>query len=192
MRKLILASSSIHRKKLLKQLKLKFIVIKPNIDESRKTGEEINDFVKRLSYEKAMKVATNNIDAIVIGSDEIALVDGKVLGKPKTVDNAKKQLKHLSGKKIIFKTGICVICISENKVYKSVVNYSLKMKKLSNNQIENYIKKEDMLNCAGSIRIEGLAIGLVEKTEGKDPTSIIGLPLIRLTTYLEKLGYNVV
>lgn len=192
MKKLILASSSIHRKKLLKQLKLKFIVIKPNIDESRKTGEEINDFVKRLSYEKAMKVATNNIDAIVIGSDEIALVDGKVLGKPKTVDNAKKQLKHLSGKKIIFKTGICVICISENKVYKSVVNYSLKMKKLSNNQIENYIKKEDMLNCAGSIRIEGLAIGLVEKTEGKDPTSIIGLPLIRLTTYLEKLGYNVV
>ena len=192
MRKLILASSSIHRKKLLKQLKLKFIVIKPNIDESRKTGEEINDFVKRLSYEKAMKVATNNIDAIVIGSDEIALVDGKVLGKPKTVDNAKKQLKHLSGKKIIFKTGICIICISENKVYKSVVNYSLKMKKLSNNQIENYIKKEDMLNCAGSIRIEGLAIGLVEKTEGKDPTSIIGLPLIRLTTYLEKLGYNVV
>ena len=192
MKKLILASSSIHRKKLLKQLKLKFIVIKPNIDESRKTGEEINNFVKRLSYEKAMKVATNNIDAIVIGSDEIALVDGKVLGKPKTVDNAKKQLKYLSGKKIIFKTGICVICISENKIYKSVVNYSLKMKKLSNNQIENYIKKEDMLNCAGSIRIEGLAIGLVEKTEGKDPTSIIGLPLIRLTTYLEKLGYNVV
>ena len=192
MKKLILASSSIHRKKLLKQLKLKFIVIKPNIDESRKTGEEINNFVKRLSYEKAMKVATNNIDAIVIGSDEIALVDGKVLGKPKTVDNAKKQLKYLSGKKIIFKTGICVICISENKIYKSVVNYSLKMKKLSNNQIENYIKKEDMLNCAGSIRFEGLAIGLVEKTEGKDPTSIIGLPLIRLTTYLEKLGYNVV
>jgi septum formation protein len=192
MKKLILASSSIHRKKLLKQLKLKFIVIKPNIDESRKTGEEINNFVKRLSYEKAMKVATNNIDAIVIGSDEIALVDGKVLGKPKTVDNAKKQLKYLSGKKIIFKTGICVICISENKIYKSVVNYSLKMKKLSNNQIENYIKKEDMLNCAGSIRIEGLAIGLVEKTEGKDPTSIIGLPLIRLTTYLEKLGYDVI
>ena len=192
MKKLILASSSIHRKKLLKQLKLKFIVIKPNIDESRKTGEEINNFVKRLSYEKAMKVATNNIDAFVIGSDEIALVEGKVLGKPKTVDNAKKQLKYLSGKKIIFKTGICVICISENKIYKSVVNYSLKMKKLSNNQIENYIKKEDMLNCAGSIRIEGLAIGLVEKTEGKDPTSIIGLPLIRLTTYLEKLGYDVI
>ena len=192
MKKLILASSSIHRKKLLRQLKLKFTVIKPNIDESRKKGEEINNFIKRLSYEKAIKVAANNTDAIVIGSDEVALINGKVLGKPKNVSNAKKQLKYLSGKKIIFKTGICVICISENKVYKSIVNYSLKMKKLSTSQIENYIKKEDMLNCAGSIRIEGLAIGLVEKAEGQDPTSIIGLPLIRLTTYLENLGYNVI
>ena len=192
MKKLILASSSIHRKKLLRQLKLKFTVIKPNIDESRKKGEEINNFIKRLSYEKAIKVAANNTDAIVIGSDEVALINGKVLGKPKNVSNAKKQLKYLSGKKIIFKTGICVICISENKVYKSIVNYSLKMKKLSTSQIENYINKEDMLNCAGSIRIEGLAIGLVEKAEGQDPTSIIGLPLIRLTTYLEKLGYNVI
>ena len=139
-----------------------------------------------------MKVAVNNEDAIVIGSDEVALIDGKVLGKPKTINNAKKQLRHIYGKKIMFKTGICVICISENKVYKSVVNYSLKMKKLSNSQIENYINKEDMLNCAGSIRIEGLAIGLVEKAEGQDPTSIIGLPLIRLTTYLERLGYNVI
>jgi len=192
MKKLILASSSIHRKKLLRQLKLKFTIIKPNIDESRNKGEEINKFIKRLSYEKAMKVAVNNEDAIVIGSDEVALIDGKVLGKPKTINNAKKQLRHISGKKIMFKTGICVICISENKVYKSVVNYSLKMKKLSNSQIENYINKEDMLNCAGSIRIEGLAIGLVEKAEGQDPTSIIGLPLIRLTTYLERLGYNVI
>ena len=192
MKKLILASSSIHRKKLLSQLKLKFTTIKPNIDESRNKGEEINKFIKRLSYEKAMKVAVNNEDAIVIGSDEVALIDGKVLCKPKTINNSKKQLRHISGKKIMFKTGICVICISENKVYKSVVNYSLKMKKLSNSQIENYINKEDMLNCAGSIRIEGLAIGLVEKAEGQDPTSIIGLPLIRLTTYLERLGYNVI
>ena len=88
MKKLILASSSIHRKKLLRQLKLKFTVIKPNIDESRKKGEEINKFVKRLSYEKAMKVAAKNVNAIVIGSDEVALINEKVLGKPKTVNNA--------------------------------------------------------------------------------------------------------
>ena len=81
--------------------------------------------------------------------------------------------------------------LSENKSYLSIVNYSIKMKKLNDVQIDNYIRKEDMLNCAGSIRIEGLAIGLVEKTEGKDPTSIIGLPLIKLTSYLEKLNYKI-
>ncbi len=191
MKKLILASSSIHRKKLLKQLKLKFSVKKPNIDESRKKGESINNFVKRLSYEKAMKVALDNKDAIVIGSDEVAIVGTKILGKPLTASNAKKQLKLISGKKIIFKTGLCVMSLSENKSYLSIVNYSIKMKKLNDVQIDNYIRKEDMLNCAGSIRIEGLAIGLVEKTEGKDPTSIIGLPLIKLTSYLEKLNYKI-
>ena len=191
MKKLILASSSIHRKKLLKQLKLKFSVKKPNIDESRKKGESINNFVKRLSYEKAMKVALDNKDAIVIGSDEVAIVGTKILGKPLTASNAKKQLKLISGKKIIFKTGLCVMSLSENKSYLSIVNYSIKMKKLNDIQIDNYIRKEDMLNCAGSIRIEGLAIGLVEKTEGKDPTSIIGLPLIKLTSYLEKLNYKI-
>ena len=191
MKKLILASSSIHRKKLLKQLKLKFSVKKPNIDESRKKGESINNFVKRLSYEKAMKVALDNKDAIVIGSDEVAIVGTKILGKPLTTSNAKKQLKLISGKKIIFKTGLCVMSLSENKSYLSIVNYSIKMKKLNDVQIDNYIRKEDMLNCAGSIRIEGLAIGLVEKTEGKDPTSIIGLPLIKLTSYLEKLNYKI-
>ena len=191
MKKLILASSSIHRKKLLKQLKLKFSVKKPNIDESRKKGESINNFVKRLSYEKAMKVALDNKDAIVIGSDEVAIVGTKILGKPLTASNAKKQLKLISGKKIIFKTGLCVMSLSENKSYLSIVNYSIKMKKLNDVQIDNYIRKEDMLNCAGSIRIEGMAIGLVEKTEGKDPTSIIGLPLIKLTSYLEKLNYKI-
>ncbi len=191
MKKLILASSSIHRKKLLKQLKLKFSVKKPNIDESRKKGESINNFVKRLSYEKAMKVALDNKDSIVIGSDEVAIVGTKILGKPLTASNAKKQLKLISGKKIIFKTGLCVMSLSENKSYLSIVNYSIKMKKLNDVQIDNYIRKEDMLNCAGSIRIEGLAIGLVEKTEGKDPTSIIGLPLIKLTSYLEKLNYKI-
>ena len=191
MKKLILASSSVHRKKLLKQLKLKFTISIPNIDESRKKGETINSFVRRLSYEKAKKVALDNKDAIVIGSDEVALVGTKILGKPLTVSNARKQLKFISGKKIIFKTGICVMSISDNKTYLSIVNYAIKMKKLNNTQIDNYIKKEDMLNCAGSIRIEGLAIGLVEKTEGNDPTSIIGLPLIKLTSYLEKLSYKV-
>tara|TARA_Y100000748_G_scaffold120447_1_gene101120 strand:+ start:264 stop:842 length:579 start_codon:yes stop_codon:yes gene_type:complete len=192
MRKLILASSSIHRKKLLNQLKLRFTVVSPNIDETRKKNEPISRFVKRLSKEKAMKVACKNENSIVIGSDEVAVVNNKILGKPITVNNAKKQLRLISGKKVIFKTGICVACLSEKKLYSSVVSYSIIMKKLSDSQIANYIKKEDMLNCAGSIRIEGLAIGLIEKTSGSDPTSIIGLPLIKLSYYLEKIGYKII
>ena len=145
MRNLILASSSVHRKKLLKQLKLRFMVISPNIDETRKKNEPINQFVKRLSREKAMKVAYKNKNSIVIGSDEVAVVNNKILGKPLTIANAKKQLKLISGKKVIFKTGICVVCLHEKKIYSSVVNYSINMKTLTNSQIINYIKKEDIL-----------------------------------------------
>jgi len=191
MKKLILASSSIHRRKLLKQLKLPFTVVKPNIDESRKKNEPINQFVKRLSKEKAMKIALDYKDSIVIGSDEVAVCNNKVLGKPLTIKNAKKQLKLISGQNVVFKTGICVVSIDDRKIFSSVVNYNITMRTLDDRQIENYIKKEDMLKCAGSIRIEGLAIGLIEKTSGSDPTSIIGLPLIKLSNYLEKMGYKV-
>ena len=107
-----------------------------------------------------------------------------------TKKNARKQLNLISGKKVIFKTGICVIDTNTMKKLSSVVNYSIKMRKISKNTINNYIDKEDMLNCAASIRIEGLAISLIEKATGEDPTSVIGLPLITLITYLEKLGYK--
>ena len=190
MRKIILASSSIHRKKLLQQIKLNFTAISPDIDESRNKNEPINKFVKRLSIEKAMKIAMLKKNSIVIGSDEIAVVDNKILGKPLTKKNARKQLNLISGKKVIFKTGICVIDTNTMKKLSSVVNYSIKMRKISKNTINNYIDKEDMLNCAASIRIEGLAISLIEKATGEDPTSVIGLPLIRLITYLKKLGYK--
>ena len=190
MRKIILASSSIHRKKLLKQIKLNFTAISPDIDESRNKNEPVNKFVKRLSIEKAMKIAMLKKNSIVIGSDEIAVVDNKILGKPLTKKNARKQLNLISGKKVIFKTGICVIDTNTMKKLSSVVNYSIKMRKISKNTINNYIDKEDMLNCAASIRIEGLAISLIEKATGEDPTSVIGLPLIRLITYLKKLGYK--
>ena len=190
MRKIILASSSIHRKKLLQQIKLNFTAISPDIDESRNKNEPVNKFVKRLSIEKAMKIAMLKTNSIVIGSDEIAVVDNKILGKPLTKKNARKQLNLISGKKVIFKTGICVIDTNTMKKLSSVVNYSIKMRKISKNTINNYIDKEDMLNCAASIRIEGLAISLIEKATGEDPTSVIGLPLIRLITYLGKLGYK--
>ena len=191
MKKIILASSSKHRKKLLNQLKIKFSTISPDIDESRKRNESVDEYVKRLSIEKARKVADENKNAIVIGSDEVAVVDKKILGKPLKKVNAVKQLKMISNKSVIFKTGLCVIDTQTNKQYSSVTNYKIKVKKLANNEILSYIGKEDILNCAGSIKLEGLAIAIVEKAYGNDPTSVIGLPLIKLRIYLSKMGIDI-
>ena len=191
MKKIILASSSKHRKKLLNQLKIKFSTISPDIDESRKRNESVDEYVKRLSIEKARKVADENKNAIVIGSDEVAVVDKKILGKPLKKVSAVKQLKMISNKSVIFKTGLCVIDTQTNKQYSSVTNYKIKVKKLTNNEILSYIGKEDILNCAGSIKLEGLAIAIVEKAYGNDPTSVIGLPLIKLRVYLSKMGVDI-
>ena len=191
MRKIILASSSKHRKKLLNQLKIKFTTKSPDIDESRRKNENVDEFVRRLSYEKALKVAKNERDSIVIGSDEIAVLGNKVYGKPLTKSVAIQQLQAISNKNIIFKTGLCVIDTSAHKKYLSLTNYNVKMRKLSIDEIHAYINKEDILNCAASIKIEGLAISLIEKTSGVDPTSIIGLPLIKLRNYLNRLGVNI-
>ena len=191
MRKIILASSSKHRKKLLNQLKIKFTTKSPDIDESRRKNENVDEFVRRLSYEKALKIAKNERDSIVIGSDEIAVLGNKVYGKPLTKSVAIQQLQAISNKNIIFKTGLCVIDTSAHKKYLSLTNYNVKMRKLSIDEIHAYINKEDILNCAASIKIEGLAISLIEKTSGSDPTSIIGLPLIKLRNYLDRLGVNI-
>ena len=191
MKNIILASSSVHRKKLLKQLKIKFKAISPNINESRKKNEPINSFVKRLSIEKAKKIANGQKNTLIIGSDEIAVVNNLILGKPNNYANARKQLKYISNKIVTFKTGLCVIDTESNKRLVTIINYTVHMKKLSTSQIENYIKREKMLNCAASIRIEGLAISLVKKMNGADPSSIIGLPLIKLTEYLKRFGYDV-
>ena len=191
MRKIILASSSKHRKKLMRQLKISFSCVSPDIDESRKKSEPVSSFVKRLSIEKAEKIAYLNKRAIVIGSDEVAVVKNKILGKPITRENAQKQLRLISDNEVNFKTGLCVIDMLSKRKFSCVVNYKIVLKKLTDDIIDSYINKEDILNCAGSIKLEGLAISLVLKTQGSDPTSVIGLPLIKLTEYLNKLGIRV-
>ena len=191
MRRIILASSSKHRKKLMKQLKISFSCVSPDIDESRKKSEPVSSFVKRLSIEKAEKIALLNKQAIVIGSDEVAVVKNKILGKPITKKNAQKQLRLISGNEVNFKTGLCVIDMLYKKKFSCVVNYKIILRKLTDDIIDSYINKEDILNCAGSIKLEGLAISLVSKAQGNDPTSVIGLPLIKLTEYLTKLGIRV-
>tara|TARA_Y100000768_G_C23989441_1_gene691218 strand:+ start:5216 stop:5830 length:615 start_codon:yes stop_codon:yes gene_type:complete len=187
----ILASSSVFRKQLLSKLGIPFKCISPEIDERRVKGESVSEYVLRLSIEKAKKVALNNRNSIVIGSDEVADLDGQILGKPLTLDKAKKQLQMLSGNKVIFRTGLCVLSSETNKHYASVNNYTIFFKDLDDNIINSYLNKDDVLNCAASIRIEGLAINLVKRMRGNDPSSIMGLPLLKVIDYLDKFGIKV-
>ena len=187
----ILASSSKFRKQLLSKLRIPFKCISPDIDESRLKNESVSSYVKRLSIEKAKKVGASCLNSIIIGSDEVADLDGTILGKPITKEKAKKQLKMLSGNKVVFRTGLCVLNSKTNKYYASVNNYTIYFNNLTNNTINSYLSKDDVLKCAASIRIEGLAINLVKKMNGKDPSSIMGLPLIKLIDYLDKFNISV-
>ena len=184
--KVILASSSKFRKQLLDKLNISFKCISPDIDEKRLNSESVKDYVKRLSIEKASKIACSNQKSIIIGSDEVADLKGKIIGKPITKKNAKKQLRMLSGNKVVFRTGLCVLNSETGKYYASVNNYNIFFRDLDDNIINKYLKNDDVLNCAASIRIEGLAINLVRKMNGVDPSSIMGLPLIKLIDYLAR------
>ena len=187
----ILASSSVFRKQLLSKLDIPFKCISPNINEKKIKGESVYKYVKRLSIEKAKKIAANNKNSIVIGSDEVADLDGKILGKPLTRDKAKNQLRMLSGNKVVFRTGLCVINSNTGKYYSSVNNYTIFFRDLTNKVINSYLDKDDVLKCAASIRIEGLAINLVKSMTGSDPSSIMGLPLLKVINYLDKFGIKV-
>ena len=189
--KVILASSSKFRKQLLNKLNISFKCISPDIDEKRLNNESVKDYVKRLSIEKASKIACSNQKSIIIGSDEVADLKGKIIGKPITKKNAKKQLRMLSGNKVVFRTGLCVLNSETGKYYASVSNYNIFFKDLDDNIINKYLENDEVLNCAASIRIEGLAINLVRKMNGADPSSIMGLPLIKLIDYLARFDVNV-
>ena len=189
--KVILASSSVFRKQLFSKLKIPFKCISPNIDESRQKGESVKDYVKRLSIQKALRVADSHAGCIVIGSDEVADLDNKILGKPLTKSNAVKQLKMISGNKVVFRTGLCVMHSDSKKFYSSLNNYTIYFRHLDNKLINSYLDTDDVLNCAASIRIEGAAINLVKSMIGKDPSSIMGLPLLKVVEYLEKFGVKV-
>ena len=189
--KVILASSSKFRKQLLDKLNISFKCISPDIDEKRLNSESVKDYVKRLSIEKASKIACSNQKSIIIGSDEVADLKGKIIGKPITKKNAKKQLRMLSGNKVVFRTGLCVLNSETGKYYASVNNYNIFFKDLDDNIINKYLENDDVLNCAASIRIEGLAINLVRKMNGADPSSIMGLPLIKLIDYLARFNIDI-
>lgn len=187
--KLILGSSSPFRKMLLEKLMVPFTTANPDIDETPLTNETPIQLVERLAIEKAQAVAKDYSDALVIGSDQVALHGDEIVGKPHTHERAVEQLKAASGKEITLYTGLALINAQTGSVQSEVVPFTVHFKTLSDAVIENYLHKEQPYNCAGSVRSEGLGIALLKRFEGEDPNTLIGLPLIRLVAMLENEGF---
>jgi len=191
MKTLVLGSTSPFRKTLLEKLNIPFHCAKPNIDETAFNNESSIALVERLAIEKAKEVAKEYPNALIIGSDQVALCDDEILGKPHNFDNAVKQLSKFSGKCITFYTGLCVYDSKEKKTTSLVEPFSVHFNELSQDEIENYLHTEQPYNCAGSFKSEGLGICLFKKLEGDDPNSLVGLPLIKLVGLLKRHGLDV-
>lgn len=189
---LILASSSPYRKELLHRLGLPFNAIPPQADETPLPGESPESLVARLAGAKAHAIALQHTDALIIGSDQVAVLDGETLGKPGNHDNAVKQLANASGKRVEFLTGLCLLNSATRRMQVDVIPFAVVFRVLSAAQIENYLRHEQPYNCAGSFKSEGLGIALFDKLEGEDPTALIGLPLISLVRMLEHEGVRVI
>ena len=190
--RIILASSSEFRKSLLQRLNIPFTCFSPEIDESRLEAETATEYVCRLSREKAQTVARANSDAIVIGSDQCAVLNDEILGKPGTHANALQQLRNAQGRTVAFHTGLCVLYRPENFSEIDDIVFEVDFRQLSDTQLEHYLRVEEPYQCAGSFKSEGYGISLFQRLRGDDPTALIGLPLIRLVQMLEKLGVAVV
>jgi 7-methyl-GTP pyrophosphatase len=151
----------------------------------------VENYVSRLAEEKATKVALSYPDAIIIGSDQSLQCDGEILGKPGNFEKAKQQLSSMSGKSLVFYTGLCVLNSSNNVIEKDVISYRVNFRDLTETEIESYLKKEQPYQCAGSFMSEKLGVSLIASMEGNDPTALIGLPLIRLCEMLRNKGVNI-
>jgi septum formation protein len=192
MHPLILASSSIYRQELLSRLKIPFTTFSSDIDETPRQGESITDMVLRLSKEKAYVACEKNPGAVCIGSDEVAAIGETILGKPGNHENAIKQLRQMSGQKIIFYTGICVAAPFLNHEECRMSTTTVTFRHLTLTMIENYLNKEKPYQSAGSFKSETLGSALISRFESDDPTAIIGLPLIILCEMLVKAGIEII
>lgn len=185
---LYLASTSVYRKALLEKLTSNFHTAKPEVDETPLSGETPEQLVLRLAEAKARAIAANLTDGLVIGSDQVAVFAGNILGKPHTVDNAFAQLNSFSGNAVTFLTGLAVVDAKSQQAKVCIEPFVVHFRHLTNEEISTYIAREQPLNCAGSFKSEGLGITLFEKLEGDDPNSLIGLPLIKLHLMLKEFG----
>ncbi|MBT3043679.1 MAG: septum formation inhibitor Maf [Candidatus Thiodiazotropha sp. (ex Codakia orbicularis)] len=188
---LILASSSPFRRELLSRLGVEFSSMSPDIDEGILRDEPPERLVTRLAESKAREVAKDHKGALVIGSDQVAVVDGAIMGKPGGHQQAVEQLLSVSGKRVSFLTGLCLLNSETGHVQLCCEPFHVIFRVLQKSEIENYLLKEKPYNCAGSFKSEGLGISLFERLEGEDPNALIGLPLIRLIAMLRNEGLDV-
>ncbi len=183
---IVLASSSIYRSELLKRLQLPFETVAPNVDETPLPHESARATSVRLAQEKARAVAGNYPDALIIGSDQVALLEGRQLGKPLTHDNAVKQLRAMRGKTTCFYTALTLLNSRTGTEQTEVAENFVTLHNLGDEEIEGYLQKEQPYHCAGSAKSEGLGIALMSKMTGDDPNALIGLPLISLIQMLRR------
>lgn len=190
-RRLILASTSPFRRDLLARLGLPFDVRAPDVEESRLVGEDAPALVARLAELKARAVARREPASLIIGSDQAAVLDGAIIGKPGDHRQATAQLRQASGRTVTFYTGLCLLDSASGQRQLAVESFRVVFRALTPSGIESYLRRERPYHCAGSFKSEGLGIALFDRLEGDDPTSLIGLPLIRLTRMLETAGVAV-
>ena len=189
--KIVLGSTSPFRKALLERLCINFVCDAPDIDETPLENEDVESMVVRLAIAKTQAIAGNHTNALVIGSDQSAILNGVKLSKPGNFDNAFKQLTRASGQKITFQTGLCLLNTVTGNIQSACVPYTVVFKELSATMIEHYLHKEKPYNCAGSFKSEGLGVALFERFEGDDPNALIGLPLIQLVNFLDNEGFSI-
>jgi MAF protein len=188
MEQLVLGSTSPYRKALLEKLGIPFDTDKPNTSEARQQGESPSDLVLRLAEAKAREVAARHPAALIIGSDQVACVDGEILGKPGNRENAIAQLTAAVGKTVTFYTGLCLYNSANEHRQTGVEPFIVHFRNLTPEQVERYVDREKPFNCTGSFKSEGFGITLFSALEGRDPNSLIGLPLILLVEMLAEQG----
>jgi len=189
-RRLVLASTSPYRRDLLARLRLPFDVDAPNVDERPLAGEGPAATAARLALAKASAVAARHADAVVIGSDQVADLAGEGVGKPGDHERATTQLRAMRGRIVVFQTAVAVVCAATGFAESALVPVTVRMRELSDAEIERYLRAETPYDCAGSAKIETLGIALVESVASDDPTALIGLPLIRTCELLRHAGID--
>lgn len=192
MQQLILASSSPYRRELLERLKIPFTVESPNVDETPLQDESPGETALRLAQDKARKIGLGHANVLVIGSDQVAVLDGTQIGKPLTFENAFRQLKTMCGRTVVFHSALCLFNSRTQAMQSTIVPYSVTFRSYDDAQISRYLEKEQPYHCAGSAKTEGLGIALIERMVGSDPNALIGLPLIALIDMLKNEGVEII